>query len=70
MIALPFLGVILYVLACWLIALIGRSGKFGFWGNFWTSVILTPVIGFVILLAQDLGAKDAVPKDTAKNAGR
>ena len=63
MIAVPFAGVILYVLACWLIALLGRSGKFGFWGTFWTSVILTPIIGVVILLAQDNR-----PKESAKNA--
>ncbi len=64
MIAVPFAGVILYILACWLIALLGRHGKFGFWGNFWASVILTPIIGFVILLAQDNR-----PKAAAKSPG-
>jgi hypothetical protein len=49
----PLLFLILYVGFCWLLGCLGRNGKFGFWGNFWVSVILTPVIGLVVLLAQD-----------------
>ena len=47
------LFLIVYVGFCWLLAYLGRHGKFSFWGNFWVSVILTPVIGLVVLLAQD-----------------
>ena len=51
---LPSLGfIILYVAFCWLLGHLGRNGKFSFWGNFWVSVILTPVIGIIVLLAQD-----------------
>ncbi|MDD2764706.1 MAG: hypothetical protein PHE83_12110 [Opitutaceae bacterium] len=49
----PLVFVILYVVFCWLLGYLGRNAKFGFWGNFWVSVILTPVIGIVVLLAQD-----------------
>jgi hypothetical protein len=51
----PQLGFItVYVGFCWLIGYLGRSAKFSFWGNFWVSVIMTPAIGLVVLLAQDL----------------
>jgi hypothetical protein len=42
-----------YVLFCWLLAYFGRDLKFGFWGNFWVSIVLTPIVGIVVLLAQD-----------------
>ena len=42
-----------YILFCWLLAYFGRDHKFGFWGNFWVSVVLTPIVGIVVLLAQD-----------------
>lgn len=44
---------ILYIGFCWLLGYLGRNCKFGFWGNFWVSAVLTPVIGIVVLLAQD-----------------
>ena len=50
--ALP-LFLILYVASCCLLGHLGRDCKFSFWGNFWVSIILTPVIGLVVLLAQD-----------------
>jgi hypothetical protein len=42
-----------YVLLCWLLAFFGRELKFGFWGNFWVSIIMTPIVGIVLILAQD-----------------
>lgn len=42
-----------YVLLCWLLAFFGRDLKFGFWGNFWVSIILTPIAGVIVILAQD-----------------
>ena len=47
------LTVLPYVLLCWLLAFFGRDLKFGFWGNFWVSIILTPIVGVVVMLAQD-----------------
>jgi len=38
---------------CLLIGFLGRHRKFGFWGYFFGSLLLTPVIGIVLLLASD-----------------
>lgn len=37
----------------WLLGLVGRDYKFGFWGNFLISLIFTPIIGLIVVLAQD-----------------
>ncbi len=34
-----------------LIAIVGRKYRFGFWGYFFGSILLTPLIGFLLLLA-------------------
>lgn len=57
MIIVPFLGFILYTLTCLLLAYMGRFGKFTFWGNFFISLVLTPIIGLLVVLAQDLSPK-------------
>jgi len=36
-----------------IIGYLGRRRKMGFWGLFFGSMFLTPLIGFVILLASD-----------------
>ncbi len=60
---LPITPYLLYVLPflafCWFLGMVGRAYKFGFWGNFLLSLFFTPIIGFIILLAQDrrLGPK-------------
>jgi hypothetical protein len=33
------------------IAILGRCYRFGFWGYFFASVLLSPVIGFLLYLA-------------------
>jgi uncharacterized membrane protein len=53
MIIVPLIYVIIYVGLCWLLGFLGRNTKFAFWGNFWVAVIFTPVIGILVLLAQD-----------------
>ena len=50
----PLVCLILYVALCWVLAYLGRHAKFSFWGNFWVSIIFTPAIGIIVLLAQDL----------------
>ena len=42
---------------------LGRNRKFGFWGYFFCSLALTPVIGLIILLASD-----PIKKDEGDNA--
>ena len=53
MLFLPLVWLTLYVAFCWLLGYLGRNCKFSFWGNFWVSIILTPAVGLVVLLAQD-----------------
>ncbi len=49
----PVIYLPVYVGFCCLLGYLGRHCKFGFWGNFWVGIILTPIIGLVVLLAQD-----------------
>jgi len=50
----PLLVLLLvYLMVSILIGKLGRDCKFGFWGNFFLSFIFTPLIGLIILLAQD-----------------
>ena len=42
---------VLYVALCALTAYVGRSRTFGFWGYFVASLIVSPVIGMVLVLA-------------------
>jgi hypothetical protein len=42
-----------YILACLLIAIFGINKKFGFWGYFFGSILLSPPIGIILLLASD-----------------
>ena len=36
-----------------IVGLLGRNRKFGFWGYFFASLLLTPVIGLILVLASD-----------------
>jgi hypothetical protein len=42
-----------YVVASWIIAVMGRDRRFGFWGYFFASLLLTPFIGLLLYLATD-----------------
>jgi hypothetical protein len=42
-----------------LIGYLGNDRKFGFWGNFFVSLLLTPVIGLLVFFAQSPKAKPA-----------
>jgi hypothetical protein len=53
----------IYILLCLLMGLMGMNRKFGFWGYFFGSIVLTPVIGLLLLLASDPRKQpDAAPK--------
>ncbi len=43
----------LHLLFSLLVGLLGRHRKFGFWGYFFGSIVLTPVIGLLMVLASD-----------------
>lgn len=44
---------ILYVFLAFVVALFGANRKFGFWGYFFGSILLTPVIGTLLVMASD-----------------
>ena len=41
------------MLVCILIALMGRDRKFGFWGYLFASMLMSPFIGFLLVVASD-----------------
>lgn len=40
-----------YVLLSWITAWCGRNRVFGFWGYFFASILLTPVLGVLFVIA-------------------
>lgn len=41
----------LYIGICLALGLLGMNRKFGFWGYFFASLLLTPLLGVILLLA-------------------
>lgn len=41
------------IVICFFIGVMGRNRKMGFWGYFFGSLLLTPVIGLLLVLASD-----------------
>jgi hypothetical protein len=48
-----YLSIILYVALCALIGHLGRERKFGFLGYTLASLLLSPIIGFLLVLASE-----------------
>ena len=46
---MPLVPIILYVGFCFLVAWTGRDRRFGYWGYFFASVLLTPAIGILLV---------------------
>ncbi len=44
---------LIYVLAAVIVSLLGVNRKFGFWGYFFASMMLTPALGLILVLASD-----------------
>lgn len=42
-----------YIIFSIIIGLLGYNRKFGFWGYFFGSLLLTPLIGIILVLASD-----------------
>lgn len=49
---------IIYICISLIIGLLGYNRKFGFWGYFFGSLVLTPVIGLILVLASDKKKSD------------
>lgn len=45
--------IILMVFLSFIVALLGKNRKMGFWGYFFGSLLLTPIIGLLLVLASD-----------------
>ena len=41
----------LYILGSLLVAICGANRKFGFWGYFFCSLLLTPILGLLFVVA-------------------
>jgi uncharacterized membrane protein YiaA len=44
---------IIIVVLSFIIGLLGTNRKMGFWGYFFASILLTPIIGLLLVLASD-----------------
>jgi len=42
-----------YLVLCLVLGYLGRWRKMGFWGYFFASILLTPPLGLLLLLASD-----------------
>lgn len=47
------IGILVWLLAAYIIGQLGKNKRFGFLGNFLISFIFSPVIGVLVLLASD-----------------
>lgn len=49
---------IIFVLSL-LVGLLGMNSRMGFWGNFFASILLTPVVGLLLVIASSGKKKSA-----------
>jgi hypothetical protein len=47
----------IYLSAAVLVAYLGRRRKWGYWGYLWSSVLFTPLLGLLFVLAADPAPK-------------
>jgi hypothetical protein len=50
---MPVAGLLLAILASYFIGVLGRNRKIGFWGHFFASLLLTPLIGLLLVVITD-----------------
>ena len=43
----------IYLIVSFIVGMLGKNRKFGFWGYFFGSLLLTPIIGLLLVLASD-----------------
>ena len=61
---MSLIAIIAYVALCYIVGLLGRDRKFGLWGTAAISLVFTPVIGLLVVLASDK-KPDAAPTTSA-----
>lgn len=45
--------IVAYFAVCVIVAWLGSRRKWGYWGYLWSSVLFTPVVGFLLVMASD-----------------
>lgn len=53
--------ILLTIVISLIVALFGRNRKFGFWGYFFASMLLTPFLGVLLVIASDKKPRTAIP---------
>ena len=48
---MPVVLILVSIVLAYLIGFLGRNRKLGFWGHFFASLLLTPVIGLLLIVA-------------------
>jgi len=49
--------ILIYIFICYLVALMGRNRKFGFWGYLFLSIFMTPIVGIMFVIASNRQGK-------------
>jgi len=44
---------LIYIVFCFLVGLLGKNRKMGFWGYLFFSILLTPIVGLIMVFASD-----------------
>ena len=50
---MPVMLILVCIALAYFIGFLGRNRKLGFWGHFFASLLLTPIIGFLLVIATD-----------------
>jgi len=50
---MPVIIIFVFIVLAYFIGFLGRNRKLGFWGHFFCSLLLTPVIGLLLIAATD-----------------
>ncbi|MBL8483383.1 MAG: hypothetical protein JNJ60_14385 [Rhodocyclaceae bacterium] len=66
----PVALAVLYFIASLLIATFGRKRKWGFWGYLWASMLFSPFLGLLFVLAGDTYDPDEDPPPLDKRGRR
>jgi hypothetical protein len=45
--------IVIYIFLAIFVAYLGQNRKWGFWGYLWSSLIFTPLLGLIFILASD-----------------
>ena len=48
---MPVILILVNIVLAYFIGFLGRNRKLGFWGHFFASLLLTPVIGLLLIVA-------------------